>query len=43
VPTFDPVAESLLRVMEGAVLVAHNAPLDRGFLAAEVVEMEPDD
>lgn len=35
-PTFDAVADQLLGVMEGAVLVAHNAPFDLGFLAAEL-------
>jgi DNA polymerase III epsilon subunit family exonuclease len=35
-PTFDAVAARLLKVMEGAVLVAHNAPFDLGFLAAEL-------
>jgi DNA polymerase-3 subunit epsilon len=35
-PTFDAVAGSLLQVMKGAVLVAHNAPFDLGFLAAEL-------
>jgi DNA polymerase III epsilon subunit family exonuclease len=35
-PRFDAVAGSLLEVMEGAVLVAHNAPFDLGFLAAEL-------
>jgi DNA polymerase-3 subunit epsilon len=34
-PTFDAVAGPLLQVMAGAVLVAHNAPFDLGFLAAE--------
>lgn len=35
-PTFDKVAGALLQVIEGAVLVAHNAPFDLGFLAAEL-------
>ncbi len=35
-PTFDQVAENLLSLMDGAVLVAHNAPFDLGFLAAEL-------
>jgi DNA polymerase-3 subunit epsilon len=35
-PTFDLVADSILEIMEGAVLVAHNAPFDLGFLAAEL-------
>ena len=35
-PTFDAIAGSLLQVLEDAVLVAHNAPFDLGFLAAEL-------
>ena len=35
-PAFGMVANSLLELMEGAVLVAHNAPFDLGFLAAEL-------
>jgi DNA polymerase-3 subunit epsilon len=35
-PTFDAVAKALLRVLDGAVLVAHNAPFDLGFLATEL-------
>jgi len=35
-PTFDEIAAPLLQVMAGAVLVAHNAPFDLGFLAAEL-------
>jgi DNA polymerase III epsilon subunit family exonuclease len=35
-PTFDGVARPLLALMEDAVLVAHNAPFDLGFLAAEL-------
>ena len=35
-PTFEQVADPLLKVIEGAVLVAHNAPFDLGFLAAEL-------
>lgn len=35
-PTFDRVAGRLLALMEDAVLVAHNAPFDLGFLAAEL-------
>ncbi len=34
-PTFEQVAGPLLNVLEDAVLVAHNAPFDLGFLAAE--------
>ena len=35
-PTFEQVAPSALALMEGAVLVAHNAPFDLSFLAVEV-------
>jgi DNA polymerase III epsilon subunit family exonuclease len=35
-PIFAAVAGPLLALMEGAVLVAHNAPFDLGFLAAEL-------
>lgn len=35
-PTFDAVAGPLLACMADAVLVAHNAPFDLGFLAAEL-------
>jgi len=35
-PPFDQIAEHLLQVLDGAVLVAHNAPFDLGFLAAEL-------
>jgi DNA polymerase-3 subunit epsilon len=35
-PTFDLIADPLLALMEGTVLVAHNAPFDLGFLAAEL-------
>jgi len=35
-PTFEAVAPALLELMDGAVLVAHNAPFDLGFLAAEL-------
>jgi len=35
-PIFEQIAAPLLQVMEGAVLVAHNAPFDLGFLAAEL-------
>jgi DNA polymerase-3 subunit epsilon len=35
-PLFEEVAGPLLSLMEDAVLVAHNAPFDLGFLAAEL-------
>lgn len=35
-PTFDAIVQALLQVLEGAVFVAHNAPFDLGFLAAEL-------
>jgi DNA polymerase-3 subunit epsilon len=35
-PAFEQVADPLLALMEDAVLVAHNAPFDLGFLAAEL-------
>jgi DNA polymerase-3 subunit epsilon len=35
-PTFETVAGPLLALLEGTVLVAHNAPFDLGFLAAEL-------
>jgi DNA polymerase-3 subunit epsilon len=35
-PTFGAVAGALLALMEDAVLVAHNAPFDLGFLAKEL-------
>jgi DNA polymerase III subunit epsilon len=35
-PAFGAVAGSLLEMLNGAVLVAHNAPFDLGFLAAEL-------
>ncbi len=35
-PAFESVAQPVLAVMEGAVLVAHNAPFDLGFLASEL-------
>jgi DNA polymerase-3 subunit epsilon len=35
-PTFDEIAAPLLQVIAGAVLVAHNAPFDLGFLTAEL-------
>jgi DNA polymerase-3 subunit epsilon len=35
-PAFEEVAAPLLTLMEGAAIVAHNAPFDLGFLAAEM-------
>jgi DNA polymerase-3 subunit epsilon len=35
-PTFEDIADDLLDLMKDAVLVAHNAPFDLGFLAKEV-------
>jgi DNA polymerase-3 subunit epsilon len=35
-PSFDAIAGPLLALMQDAVLVAHNAPFDLGFLAAEL-------
>ena len=35
-PTFEAVASSVLDLMKDAVLVAHNAPFDLGFLANEL-------
>ncbi len=35
-PKFDAVVGRLLEVIKGAVLVAHNAPFDLGFLATEL-------
>ena len=35
-PTFDQVAPALAGLMRDAVLVAHNAPFDLGFLAMEL-------
>jgi DNA polymerase-3 subunit epsilon len=35
-PTFAEIAHPLLSLMEDAVLVAHNAPFDLGFLASEL-------
>lgn len=34
-PTFKEVAGDFLAFIEGSILVAHNAPFDMGFLAAE--------
>jgi DNA polymerase-3 subunit epsilon len=35
-PTFEMIASSVLDLMKDAVLVAHNAPFDLGFLAKEL-------
>ena len=35
-PLFESVAGAVLELMQGAVLVAHNAPFDLGFLAMEL-------
>jgi DNA polymerase-3 subunit epsilon len=35
-PTFEAIAAPLLALMKDAVLVAHNAPFDLGFLASEL-------
>jgi len=35
-PTFESIAAPVLVMMENAVLVAHNAPFDLGFLASEL-------
>jgi DNA polymerase III epsilon subunit family exonuclease len=35
-PAFAALSAPLLRIIEGTVLVAHNAPFDLGFLAAEL-------
>ncbi len=44
-PPFDAIAGPLLEAMAGAVLVAHNAPFDLGFLAAEfeIARLPPPD
>src|SRR5712671_4645823 len=34
-PSFPEVAQKLWEMMEGTVLVAYNAPFDRGFLVSE--------
>lgn len=36
-PTFSEVADELLALLDGAVLVAHNAEFDAGFLGQELV------
>lgn len=35
-PTFGEVADSFLSFIEGAILIAHNAPFDLGFLSSEL-------
>ncbi len=35
-PAFEEIAAPLLALMSGAAIVAHNAPFDLGFLAAEL-------
>ena len=35
-PTFDGIADDVLELLDGAVLVGHNTPFDLGFLAAEL-------
>lgn len=35
-PTFDAVADDVLELFDGAVLVGHNTPFDLGFIAAEL-------
>ena len=35
-PTFEEQVDSFLAFTEGATLIAHNAPFDRGFIAAEM-------
>lgn len=38
-PPFAAVADALLALLDGAVLVAHNAPFDCAFLAAELARL----
>ena len=38
-PLFKDVADDLLNVLSGGVMVAHNAPFDLGFLAAELATL----
>jgi DNA polymerase-3 subunit epsilon len=38
-PTFAQVADRVLSILEGAVVVGHNAPFDLGFLATELGRM----
>ena len=39
-PTFDEVGHQLLKLLEGAVLVAHNVRFDHGFLQNELARMD---
>ena len=39
-PTFDDVGHRLLKLLEGAVLVAHNVRFDHGFLQNELARMD---
>jgi DNA polymerase-3 subunit epsilon len=38
-PPFDDVAPHVLRLLEGAVLLAHNAPFDLAFLAVQLASL----
>src|SRR5664279_5436940 len=39
-PSFDEVAPQLLKLLDGAVLVAHNVRFDHGFLQNEFARMD---
>jgi DNA polymerase-3 subunit epsilon len=39
-PTFDEVAQTLLKLLDGAVLVAHNVRFDHGFLLQEYARVD---
>jgi DNA polymerase-3 subunit epsilon len=39
-PSFDEVAPTLLKLLDGAVLVAHNVRFDHGFLLNELARMD---
>ena len=41
-PTFANVVPQLLELLDGAVLVAHNAPFDHGFLLGEFARLQID-